>query len=115
MRFGLMVAAVLFASPAFAGDEDVAVVGAGQRSCGQFIAAVGNAPVGSVKQFKSSSNEQYFGELIRFHEWMMGFMTGFNAIYAGDFNSRNPERRRDALSASGLRQPPRSVAGADWT
>jgi hypothetical protein len=88
MRFGLMVAAVLFVSPALAGDEDVAVLGAGQRSCGQFIAAVGNAPVGSVRQFKNSSNEQYFGELIRFHEWMMGFVTGYNALYAEDFNSQ---------------------------
>jgi hypothetical protein len=45
-----------------------------------------HAPVGSVKRFKSSSNEQYFGELIGFHEWMMGFVTGFNALCSGDYS-----------------------------
>jgi hypothetical protein len=64
----------------------------GQRSRGQFIAAVGNGPVGAVRQFKNSSNEQYYGELIRYHEWMMGFVTGHNALYAADFSSQTRSR-----------------------
>jgi hypothetical protein len=37
MRFWLMVAASCLAGPAFAGDG-IMILGAGQRSCGQFLA-----------------------------------------------------------------------------
>ena len=31
---------------------------------------------------------QYYGELIRYHEWMMGFVSGFNAAYEDDLPSQ---------------------------
>jgi hypothetical protein len=81
MRFWLSLVAVCLASQAFAGEAGVMVLGAGQRSCGQFIAAVGQGPVGAVMQVPAPNGGKYYAELIRYHEWMMGFVTGYNAAY----------------------------------
>ena len=86
MRFWLMVAASCLAGPAFAGDG-IMILGAGQRSCGQFLASVGDAPIGAGLQMQTAKG-QYYGELIRYHEWMMGFVSGFNAAYEDDLPSR---------------------------
>ena len=60
------------------------VLGVGQRSCGQFMAAVGQAPVGQVKQHTATDGTKYYAELIRYNEWMMGFVTGFNSSREDD-------------------------------
>jgi hypothetical protein len=57
------------------------VLGAGQRSCGQFIAAVGQAPVGAVAMVEKRDGSKLYGELIRFREWMESFVSGYNAAY----------------------------------
>jgi len=77
----ILLGAACVTSPAFAGD--IMILGVGQRSCGQFLAAGGEAPIGTVLQ-----KGQYYGEQIRFNEWMMGFVSGFNAAYEGDVTSQ---------------------------
>jgi hypothetical protein len=80
MRILLTLMMLCLVSQAQAGQAGVLILGAGQRSCGQFIAAVGQTPVGSVMMVEKRDGKLY-GELIRFHEWMEGFVSGHNAAY----------------------------------
>ena len=65
------------------------VLGVGQRSCGKFIAAVG--PIGATKQHKSADGTKYHAELIRYHEWMMGFVS---VLILPRGQHRLPDQRR---------------------
>ena len=42
------------------------VLGVGQRSCGQYLAAVGKAPMGAVMQIPAPDGGKYYAELIRY-------------------------------------------------
>lgn len=64
MRLWLSIIAICFASPALAGQAGVMTLGVGQRSCGQFIAAVGQAPLGATVQRKSQDGCTFYAELI---------------------------------------------------
>ena len=48
MRLWLSIIAICFAGPALAGQAEYMTLGVWQRSCGQFIAAVGQAPLGAT-------------------------------------------------------------------
>jgi hypothetical protein len=52
-----------------AGQVGVMVLGAGQRSYGQFIAAVVQAPVGAVAMIEKRDGSKLYGELIRTNGW----------------------------------------------
>jgi hypothetical protein len=64
------------------------MIGAGQKSCGTFIAAVHargtETPVGSSWQTTAPNGAKMFSEITRFQEWMMGFVTGYNHANESD-------------------------------
>ncbi|MCS3929283.1 hypothetical protein M2175_004314 [Bradyrhizobium elkanii] len=98
MRLWLSIIAICFAGPALAGQAGVMTLGVGQRSCGQFIAAVGQAPLGATVQRKSQDGGRFYAELIRYHEWIMGFVTGYNSAYEENTDTQI----RDDISALDL-------------
>lgn len=108
MRLWLSIIAICFAGPALAGQAGVMTLGVGQRSCGQFIAAVGQAPLGATVQRKSQDGGRFYAELIRYHEWIMGFVTGYNSAYEEEH--RYPDQGRHispgSLDAEVVQRPP---------
>jgi hypothetical protein len=98
MRFLLALLAVCMATQALAGQTGLLVIGVGQRSCGEFVAAVGMTPVGMVLQHPAQDGGKYYAELIRYHEWAMGFVTGFSSGH----ESNTDDQIRIDLSALDL-------------
>ncbi|WP_130217663.1 hypothetical protein [Bradyrhizobium genosp. SA-3] len=86
MRLWLTLIVLCLVSQARAA-EGVLVIGAGQRSCGQFIAAVGQTPVGQIL-YVERPNGKLYGELIRYHEWMEGFISGFNSGFQSNIDDQ---------------------------
>jgi hypothetical protein len=76
--------AVLMADVAHA--EGVAVFGSGQNSCGKLVAAAGNIPPGV--HYRSTNHEvgDIVNEYAQYQEWLMGFVSGFNAHQTSDAN-----------------------------
>jgi hypothetical protein len=40
-----------------------------------------SAPVGAVMQHATADGGKFYAELIRYHEWIMGFVSGYNSAY----------------------------------
>lgn len=94
MKSGLMVAIAwgLFA-PTFAGDAGLLVLGAGQKSCAQFLMAItspsgAQTPIGQVWSQGTPSGARMYAELARYQEWMTGFITGYNAAHEADIDGQ---------------------------
>jgi hypothetical protein len=79
--FGLLLTAVAHAASVFE-------IGAGNNnSCGKFIAAIGDAPPGKYREMNTARGV-YVSENKVYQEWLMGFVTGFNASHAGDLEQQ---------------------------
>jgi len=59
------------------------VIGLGHFSCGQFIATIGKNPPGRSQSIQTGDGEMV-GENVGYLQWMMGFVSGFNAAHADD-------------------------------
>jgi hypothetical protein len=71
-------------------------IGRGNRSCGSFIAALGEAPPGKYREMNTARGV-YVTENKVYQEWLLGFVTGFNATHAGD-----PEKQVTKIDPAGL-------------
>ena len=78
--FGLLLMAVAHAATVFG-------VGSGQDSCGRYIAALGDAPPGKYRKMNTAEGV-YFSENTVYQQWLMGFVSGFNATHAGDLEQQ---------------------------
>jgi hypothetical protein len=81
-RFGVSLAVcfVIWGSVAHAETGVTHVLGAGYDSCGQLIAAVGDAPPGKFKK-RNTATGVLLNEYARYQEWLGGFISGFNAVH----------------------------------
>jgi hypothetical protein len=80
MILGLLL---LTAGVARAEPGETLVMGSGQYSCGQFIAAIGDAPPGRFRGMNTAKGV-IVSENARYQEWLAGFVSGFNASHNGD-------------------------------
>lgn len=81
----LVVVWLLMASNVHAGTL---MLGAGQQSCGRLIAAasVGVLPGKYIKM--NTQQGEFFNEYKEYQEWLMGFISGFNAAHGDDINQQ---------------------------
>jgi hypothetical protein len=59
------------------------VLGAGQNSCGQLIAASTGIPPGNYKKMETV-NGQFVHDFARYQGWLMGFVSGYNEAQSND-------------------------------
>jgi hypothetical protein len=78
--FGLLLTAAAHAAPVFE-------IGSGLDSCGKYIAALGDAPPGKYREMNTARGV-YVSENKVYQAWLLGFVTGFNAVYAGDLEQQ---------------------------
>jgi hypothetical protein len=69
--FGLLLTAVAHAATVFE-------IGSGQDSCGKYIAALGDAPPGKYRVMNTARGV-YICENKVYEQWLLGFVSGFNA------------------------------------
>jgi hypothetical protein len=72
--FGLLLTGAAHASSVFG-------IGAGNNSCGKYIAALGDAPPGKSREMNTARGV-YVSENERYLEWLAGFVSAFNAVNA---------------------------------
>jgi hypothetical protein len=65
------------------------IIGAGQHSCGRFIADLGSTPPepGNHREMNTPSGV-FVNEYTQYQEWLMGFVSGFNAEHAGELEQQ---------------------------
>src|SRR5262245_28850325 len=77
-RAAICFAAMIWTTVAHAGSADVTGWGIGGNSCGKFIASTGSLAPGKYRDF-DSENDRFVTENTQYQQWLMGFLTGFNA------------------------------------
>jgi hypothetical protein len=82
-----MILGVLLLAADVAQAGSTAVFGAGQNSCGRLIATIGKLQPGNLQSMDTASGV-FVSEYIRYQEWLMGFVTGFNAAYSNDLEQQ---------------------------
>ena len=77
--------AVCFAAMAFGavGHAQSPMIGIGQYSCGRFIASIGKQPPGHMGTM-STRDGNFVSENAEYTQWLLGFLSGFNAAHAGE-------------------------------
>jgi hypothetical protein len=71
------ILAVMLVLPTVASAQKVFVLGAGQSSCGSFIAASTGVPPGKYQKTHSAKGE-FQSEILVYQQWMYGFITAIN-------------------------------------
>jgi hypothetical protein len=74
-------AAMIWGAVAHAEPGDFVGLGAGQDSCGRFIASIGNAPPGSYRSWNTAKGV-LVSENKEYQEWLAGFISGINVMVA---------------------------------
>jgi hypothetical protein len=82
-RLFVLLAAMAWGSVAHAQTGGVIMMGMGTRSCGQFIATIGKHPPGTFQSLKTADG-QLVTENTGYQQWLLGFVSGFNAARASD-------------------------------
>jgi hypothetical protein len=86
-RFGMgaaiCLAAMAWGSVAHAQTGGVIMMGIGNSSCGQFIATIGKHPPGTFQSLNRADGK-LVSENTGYQQWLMGFVSGFNAARASD-------------------------------
>ncbi|MEZ2146378.1 hypothetical protein AAE026_29395 [Bradyrhizobium sp. DN5] len=82
------IAGTVFTAPVSWSDQGLLTLGAGQNSCGRFLAAITGpngtqTPVGQIWTQNASNGSKLYSELIRYQEWMT-FVTGYNSAHEQD-------------------------------
>jgi hypothetical protein len=57
------------------------VIGVGQNSCGQLVAAIGDVRPGYHFAMDTGREGIFVNEYVRYQEWLMGFVSGYNATH----------------------------------
>src|SRR3974390_422093 len=76
-------AAMIWGTVAHAEPGSISVTGIGQFSCGQFIATIGKRPPGKMDVMPTRKGD-FVSENAEYQQWLMGFVTGFNAAHVGE-------------------------------
>jgi hypothetical protein len=84
MRVSLIVclAAMIWGAVAHA-EPGVSALGVGSNSCGKLIATIGKIPPGKV-HILPTRDGVFVNEYATYQEWLMGFVTGFNAAHTNE-------------------------------
>jgi hypothetical protein len=78
-----MIVGALLLTASVAQADTVGVIGVGQSSCGEFIAAVGGATPGRQRRMNTASGA-FISENVSCQQWLLGFLSGFNSAHASD-------------------------------
>jgi hypothetical protein len=81
----LVLGVLLLTADVVCAEPGTAVLGMGQVSCGSMIAAARNGPPGQYRTMDTKSG-LFVEEFTRFQEWLMGFVSGFNATHNNDLS-----------------------------
>jgi hypothetical protein len=85
----LILAMALLTADAHAETGQTFVIGAGnESSCGKFIAAISDLPPGKYREVNGAKGSIFVSENKAYQEWLMGFVSGFNAAHAGDLEQQ---------------------------
>ena len=61
-------------------ERRVIMRGVGNDSCGKFLAAVGNLPIGKGPMIRSLDDRTYYSKGEVYAEWIQGYISGFNVL-----------------------------------
>jgi hypothetical protein len=75
-------------------NADYEAIGIGNLSCGKFIASIGKRPPGGITTM-STRNGELVSENAQYVQWLMGFVSGFNAVMAHIGEEQQQVRRVD--------------------
>jgi hypothetical protein len=79
-----IILCVLLLTADVAHAEMVFVMGIGQHSCGQLIAAMGkDHPLGQHREMDTGTG-LFVDEYTMYQQWLMGFVSGFNVTHASE-------------------------------
>jgi hypothetical protein len=81
LSLAVCFAAMIWGAVAHAEPGDFVGLGAGQDSCGRFIASIGNAPPGSYRSWNTAKGV-LVSENKEYQEWLAGFISGINVMVA---------------------------------
>ena len=103
MRVSLAVcfAAMIWGAVAHA-EQTSYTIGIGNLSCGQFIASIGKRPPGKMQSMTTRDGE-FVSENVAYIEWLLGFVSGFNATLSA-FNAAHPgeeQQQIESIDAAG--------------
>jgi hypothetical protein len=88
MRSMILGVLLLTADVAHAESGQVFVIGSGwESSCGKFIASLGDVPPGKYREMNNAKGV-FVSENHVYIEWLMGYVSGFNAAHAGDLEQQ---------------------------
>jgi hypothetical protein len=80
LSFAVCFAAMIWGAVAHA---DVLMLGIGNKSCGQFIAASGKRPPGIVRSIRTPDGDLLESENAEYLQWLLAFVSGFNSAERG--------------------------------
>jgi hypothetical protein len=83
LSLAVCFAAMISSTVAHAEPGITMVVGSGQLSCGQFIAAIADAPPGKHRELNTAKGV-FVSEHKAHEEWLLGFVSGFNYAHPTD-------------------------------
>jgi hypothetical protein len=79
MSLAVFFAAMIWGAVAHAEPGDFFGLGAGQDSCGKFIASIGKRPPGKMQSMTTRDGD-FVSENVAYIQWLTGFVSGFNAV-----------------------------------
>ena len=84
MRSMILCVLLMTADVAHAEKASAFVIGVGQNSCGQLIAAIGrDHPLGQHGELDTVKGP-FVDEYTMYQQWLMGFVSGFNVTHASE-------------------------------
>ena len=87
-----IILCVLLLTADVAHAEMVFVMGIGQHSCGQLIAAMGkDHPLGQHREMDIGT-DVFVDEYTQYQQWLLGFVSGFNITHASEAEQQQQVR-----------------------
>jgi hypothetical protein len=83
MRVSLAICftATIWGAVAHAESRSTDLMGMGAYSCDRFIAAIGKNPPGKIQAMDNTGLGRFVSENSMYQEWLLGFVSGFNATH----------------------------------
>jgi|SRR6516162_8501479 hypothetical protein len=95
------IAAMIWGAVAHA-EQTTYTIGMGNLSCGKYIASIGKRPPGKMQSMTTRDGE-FVSENVAYIEWLLGFVSGFNATLSA-FNAAHPgeeQQQIESIDAAG--------------
>ena len=84
LSLAVCFAAMIWGAVAHAEPGMTHLTGIGVNSCGQFIAAIGKNAPGKNEYIDTRSGSHLVSENVVYRHWLMGFVSGVNAMRASE-------------------------------